>query len=198
MSILVAMCLFSLSMSISPGPVNIITFTTGMNHGVKKALPFVSGATIGFSLLLLLLGLGIGSIFSQHSVFLTFLAYTGTGYIVYLGYKIAVSKSEIELEKSRLPKFINGFLLQWLNPKAWTACLAGVSAFKLADSPTMLILFVTLYFVICYLSIASWALLGGFIQSTLKVGHHLRWINRFMGSGLILVALYLFYIQLTF
>ena len=196
MSIFLAMCLFSLSMSISSGPVNIITFTTGINHGVNKALPFVSGATTGFTLLLLMIGLGIGNIFSEHPAFQAILAYTGTGYIVYLGYKIAATKSKFESKAMDLPGFWHGFLLQWLNPKAWAACLAGVSAFKLSDSTTMLMLFVGLYFVICYLSIASWAVLGKTIESNLK--HHIRLLNGFMGSALILVALYLLYIQLYF
>jgi threonine/homoserine/homoserine lactone efflux protein len=64
MSVIFAMCLFSLSMSISPGPVNLITLSTGVNHGFKNAMPFVSGATLGFTLLLLMVGLGLGGLAS--------------------------------------------------------------------------------------------------------------------------------------
>lgn len=43
MSLIVAMCLFALSMSISPGPVNLVTFTSGMNYGFRPSLHFVAG-----------------------------------------------------------------------------------------------------------------------------------------------------------
>ncbi|EPP7098025.1 LysE family transporter, partial [Klebsiella michiganensis] len=43
-------------MSISPGPVNMVIISSGANHGFRKTLPFISGATTGFTLLLILVG----------------------------------------------------------------------------------------------------------------------------------------------
>ena len=63
MSLLFAMFSFSLAMSISPGPVNMIILSSGVNYGVKKTIPYVSGATIGFTLLLLFTGLGFCAVY---------------------------------------------------------------------------------------------------------------------------------------
>ena len=52
LSLIVSMFIFSLSMSISPGPVNLTILTSSMNYGVKATFAFISGATIGFTLLL--------------------------------------------------------------------------------------------------------------------------------------------------
>jgi threonine/homoserine/homoserine lactone efflux protein len=199
MSVIFAMCLFSLSMSISPGPVNLITLSTGANHGFKNAMPFVSGATLGFTLLLLMVGLGIGGLASHIQVLLDLLGYGGAAFICYMGYKTLVSKPEIEIEIQRktVPAFYQGFLLQWLNPKAWVACISGISAFNLADSLPMLAIFVSLYFVICYASIASWALVGDKIKILLTKPGYLHIFNTFMGGALILVALYLLSLQLS-
>ena len=197
MSVIFAMCLFSLSMSISPGPVNLITLSTGANHGFKNAMPFVSGATLGFTLLLLMVGLGIGGLASQNQVLLDLLGYGGAAFICYMGYKIVVSKPEIQIQSKTLPVFYQGFLLQWLNPKAWIACISGVSAFNLADSLPMLAIFVSLYFVICYASIASWALVGDKIKILLTKPGYLHIFNTFMGGALILVALYLLLLQMS-
>ncbi len=197
MSVFIAMCMFSLSMSISPGPVNLITLSTGVNHGFKKAIPFVSGATIGFTLLLVLVGLGLASLAEQNQLLFHWLGYAGAGFICYMGYKVATSKPEIEVKSQDLPSFYQGFLLQWLNPKAWIACLSGVSAFNLADSNTMLALFVSLYFAICYVSMASWALVGDRINRLLTSPRHLRVFNAVMGGGLIGVAFYLIFLQLN-
>lgn len=57
MSLLFAMFSFSLAMSISPGPVNMIILSSGVNYGAKRTIRYVSGATIGFTLLLLFVGL---------------------------------------------------------------------------------------------------------------------------------------------
>ena len=197
MTVIIAMCLFSLSMSISPGPVNMITLSTGINHGFRSAMPFVSGATIGFTLLLLLIGLGMGSILSANDIFPTILAVGGTIFISYVGYKIAVSKPEVKTDSNEIPNFYQGVLLQWLNPKAWSACLAGVSAFNLANSHTMLAIFVTLYFIICYLSIASWALMGEKVKTLFETPRSSRIFNLIMGGSLIMVAIYLLFMQIS-
>jgi len=191
MSLILAMCLFALSMSISPGPVNLITLSTGVNHGFRSAMPFVSGATIGFTLLLLFVGLGLGQFATQGGTILTVISYGGTAIICYLGYKIATAPPEIEFAEKALPNFSQGFLLQWLNPKAWIACFAGVTAFNLSDSNALLATFVGLYFLICYASIATWALLGSRIKFLLSAPRNLKIFNVVMGGVLILIAIYL-------
>ena len=195
MSAILAMCLFALSMSITPGPVNLVTLSTGLNYGFKKALPFVSGATIGFTLLLLAVGLGLYHLTEMIPFFLDLLGYGGTGFICYMGYKIASAKPEIEVESGELPSFLNGFVLQWLNPKAWIASLSGVSAFNLAGSISMLLIFCSLYFAICYLSIGSWALLGDKISPLINNRRILLVFNIVMGGTLVVVGLYLLFLQ---
>lgn len=195
MSLVLAMCLFALSMSISPGPVNLICLSTGVNHGPRRALPFVSGATIGFCLLLALVGLGIGTL-AGYQFLLDLLSLAGAGFIGYIGVKIATSDSRLEAIDVARPSFGQGFLLQWLNPKAWVACLSGVSAFNLAGDYPLLALFVVLYFGICYASIASWALLGGRLGRWIETPHKLRLFNRLMGGALVLVSIYLLAIQM--
>ena len=63
MSLIPAMCLFALSMSISPGPVNLVTFSSGLNYGFVPSLRFVAGAATGFTLhnnLLIIVGALVG------------------------------------------------------------------------------------------------------------------------------------------
>ncbi len=191
MSSIVAMCLFSLSMSISPGPVNLITLSTGANHGLRNAVPFVSGATIGFTLLLFLIGMGLGSVAVEYGLFLDILAYGGTALICYMGFKIATSDPKLEICRESIPRFSQGFLLQWLNPKAWAACIAGVSAFDLVGAHSRLVLFVTIYFVICYFGIGCWAVIGERIHLIFRTPRSLKLFNLVMGGALVLVALYL-------
>ncbi len=190
---LLAIFSFSIVMSISPGPVNIIIVTSGINHGFKKTFSFISGATIGFTLLLFLLAIGLKSILDLYVDFLFYVEIIGSSFIVYMGYKIATSLGEISIEnkENKIPTFYNGFLLQWLNPKAWIACISGVSMF--VNSDKTLFIFVLIYFVVCYLCLSFWGILGQKIAMFLSTNIRLRIFNMIMGSILIFSALLLIF-----
>lgn len=195
MSTVFAMFSFSLVMSISPGPVNMIIISSGINNGFKKTFSFISGATIGFTLLLVFIAFGFSKIIEQFPIFLTYLAFFGSSFIIYMGYKIITSKVSLEIDNrlKKVPKFYEGFLLQWLNPKAWVACVSGVSLFS--SSETILITFITIYFLICYIGLSFWGILGDKITIYFKTKKSLQLLNLSMGSLLIFTAIYLFYIQ---
>lgn len=195
-SLLIAMFAFSLAMSITPGPVNMIILSSGVNYGIKRTIPYVSGATIGFTLLLLFIGLGFFQFIKAYPSFLTYLAIAGSLYIIYMGYKIASAKPDITVKNADVPKFYQGFLLQWINPKAWIACVSGVSIFSTAESYDQFLIFSGIYFVVCYLSLAAWAILGDKVASLLNSQIRLRVFNTTMGLLLIVTAVYLGYTQL--
>lgn len=191
MTFLFPMFLFSLAMSITPGPVNMIILSSGINYGVKKTIPYVSGATVGFTLLLLFIGFGFSQFIKAYPIFLTYLSVAGSLYVIYIGYKIAFSHPVIDVSKNDTPKFHEGFLLQWINPKAWIACVSGVSIFSSANSYIPFLKFTLIYFIVCYISLSIWAMLGDKISYLLKNHFHLRLFNFFMGMLLMLTAAYL-------
>lgn len=145
MSQIIAMSIFSLVMSITPGPVTLIIVASGATYGIKKTIPFVSGATIGFILLLLTLGIGLMQFISAFPAFLKYMSIGGSGFILYMSYKIATSTPNLSSQSVKYPKFTEGFILQWLNPKAWLACISGISLFADEKSFSPLFFFVTLY-----------------------------------------------------
>lgn len=55
-----------------------------------------------------------------------------------------------------------------VNPKAWLASLAGMGAYAAGGDGRLVWQFTTLYFVICYLSIASWAYVSTFLRGHLR------------------------------
>ena len=197
MTLLLAMFSFSLVMSITPGPVNMIILSSGISYGVKRTIPYVSGATVGFTLLLLFIGFGFSRFINAYPFFLTYLAIVGSLYIIYMGYKIASSKPELEISKKNVPKFYQGFLLQWINPKAWIACVSGASIFSSPDSYNLFLTFTIMYFIVCYLSLSIWAILGDKMSYLLKDHFRLRLLNFTMGLLLMITAGYLCYGQFS-
>ncbi|AMH11638.1 MULTISPECIES: LysE family translocator [Enterobacteriaceae] len=195
MTLILAMFLFSLTMSISPGPVNMVIISSGASYGFRRTFPFVSGATIGFTLLLIVIGFGFYASIEKYPLFFKYLNVAGSAFIIYIGYKIASSRSELSLTKSEAPSFTQGFLLQWLNPKAWIACASGVVLFSEPSNNTSLIIFIIIYFIVCYLSLAAWAVLGKNISTLLNSIGRIRAFNFCMGGILITTAFYMFLAQ---
>jgi threonine/homoserine/homoserine lactone efflux protein len=195
MVLILAMFLFSLSMSISPGPVNMVIIASGANHGFWRTFPFVSGATIGFTLLLIFVGFWFIQTINNYPVFFNYLCVFGSAFIIYIGYKIASSKPELSIEDVTVPNFMQGFLLQWLNPKAWVACASGAAMFSVPETYLPLVTFIVIYFVVCYLSLATWAILGDRVSVLLNTSLRIRSFNFIMGIMLIFVACYMIYQQ---
>lgn len=189
---ILAMALFSMIMSITPGPVNIITFNSGLHYGLRQTLPYVSGATLGFTLLLLALGLGLSSLLMAYPMMLTFISYLGTAYMFYMGYKMLRSNASFENKSVvQAPQFMEGALLQWSNPKAWMACLSGLSTFATATSILPLLTFASIYCVICYFCIGIWAAAGVKLRSMITAEPYMKWFTRVMGLLLMATSIYM-------
>ncbi|MCV6547385.1 MAG: LysE family translocator [Cohaesibacter sp.] len=187
------MALFSLTTSILPGPVNFIALSLGSQNRKRQAFAFVSGATIGFTILLALLGLGMDQILTHYQSLLIVFNSLGSLFIAYLGYKIFTSQNPINTNNSTniMGGFFHGFVLQWLNPKAWGSCLAGHAAFQTSNAPQLLALFIAIYLIVCFIGVGSWAIVGTQISHYLSNKRSLRRFNHIMGSALILLALFL-------
>ncbi len=195
MSLLFAMFSFSLAMSISPGPVNMVVVSSGANYGIRKTFGFVSGGAIGFTLLLLFVGLGFSKVIDLYPHFLDVLAVVGSLFIVYMGYKIATSKPKVDIETRAQPTFYQGFLLQWLNPKAWIASMVGISLFSVPNSNLEFLTFAFIYFVVCYGSLFIWSVVGRKAAILLNNAFKLKCFNYLMGGLLIATACFLLYTQ---
>jgi threonine/homoserine/homoserine lactone efflux protein len=197
LELLTAMFVFSLTMSISPGPVNMAILSSGANHGVWRTMPFVSGATIGFTLLLVAVGFLLAGVVAAYPRAFVFLEVAGAAFIMYVGYKIAASVADLKTEERSTQTFSQGFLLQWLNPKAWIAAASGSALFSRPESHATLVAFIVIYFTVCYLSLAAWAVLGERVALVLTNRKRMRIFNIMMGGSLIVIALQLMWTQVA-
>lgn len=192
MTLIIAMASFALSMSISPGPVNLISLSTGARSGVLRTLPFVAGATTGFTLMLFIIGLGAGSLIEQFPELVKYIGYGGAAFILYLAIKIITAKPTIDFDQEQSSGFTHGAILQFMNPKAWIACLSGGAAFISTGDTQALLQFCLIYFVICFGSVFSWAVIGAGARRLVQNQNHMQLFNAITGSLLALVAIYLF------
>lgn len=192
MSIFLSMAAFALACSISPGPVNIVSLSCGARYGLRAAMPHVTGATLGFILLLLLIGLGLHGVLRQWPLLTQSIQIAGVVFLLYLAYQLVSDDGRLGTAKGKkVPSALSGALMQWLNPKAWIACLAGMGAFVADGDVLMVWMFSLLYLVICWLSLACWAWAGAALQGFLTSTTGIRWFNRGMATLLTGCAVYL-------
>ncbi|UNP88574.1 LysE family translocator [Aeromonas encheleia] len=191
MSLLLSMAGFALAMSISPGPVNLVALGAGARYGFHASLRHVVGATLGFILLLLLMGLGLSGALVQWPMAAGALRWGGILFLCYMAWQLLVDEGSLGHGGGVPPSFLYGALMQWLNPKAWLAASMGMGAYGAVGGVGQIVLFTTLYLVICLGSIACWAYVGSRLQEALLSPCRLRWFNRTMALLLLLSAGYL-------
>ncbi|MGP8438990.1 LysE family translocator [Paraburkholderia fungorum] len=192
MTVLLSMAAFALASSISPGPVNVVALSAGAQHGFNASMRHVTGATVGLTLLLLLIGLGLHELLAYFPNLIDIVKWAGIGFLLYMVYKLAVDDGKLGADKpTRGPSFAYGAAMQWLNPKAWLASLAGMGAYAADGDGRLVWQFTVVYFVVCYLSIASWAYAGTFLRRYLQEPTRVRLFNRAMATLLAASALYL-------
>ena len=87
-----AFILFTFSMSITPGPNNVMLMASGLNFGVNKSLPHLFGVCLGFPSMFILVGLGLGVVFEQYPIIHDVIKVLGIVYLIYLAWQIAHAK----------------------------------------------------------------------------------------------------------
>ncbi|MDP8772414.1 LysE family translocator [Serratia marcescens] len=191
MNIYLSMAAFALAASITPGPVNIVALSAGAQFGFSATQRHVFGATLGFTLLLVLLGLGMHQLLTLWPALTRLIQWAGVAFLLFMAYRLAFDDGRLGNGAARAPSCWYGALMQWLNPKAWLASVASLGAFVGDGDIRLLWQFAGLYFVICYTSVACWAYVGAMLRGLLRQARNVRRFNRTMALLLAASAYYL-------
>lgn len=179
---LAAMAGFALATSATPGPVNVICAMTGARAGTRRALPFVTGATVCFVALLLALGGGILAGTGWIDQLALPMTLAGSGYLLWMAFGLLLEGGATRRGKvGRLPGFWSGVAVQGLNPKAWLVVVSALSTFvlPLQDRQAGLAAFAAIFAVLCWASLAVWAWSGAQIPA-----RYIHLFNRVMALAL--------------
>jgi len=184
-----SMVLFAITTSVTPGPNNILVMTSGLNFGVRKSLPLLTGICIGFTVMLLLVGLGFSHIFNLFPHLSLLIKITGTAYLVYLAYLIAKSSSVENGEKPTRPLgFLKGALFQWVNAKAWVVAIGAITAFTTVGEQNTIqnLTIATTFFLLSFPCVGVWLMFGTLLRQKLDNDTYLRRFNVAMSFLLLL------------
>lgn len=191
-SVILPMAAFALAASISPGPVNILSLMCGTRYSISKGLIFVTGATIGFVVLFISIGLGLYSVMSVIPSFNSILRWAGILFLIYLSYQLWRASGQISSDGiKKAPGFFTGAMMQWMNPKAWLASASGIGAYTSGSDIDQTLLFAALYLPICWISLSCWVYAGVYLRRFVDSPINMIRINRTLALLLIASCIYL-------
>src|SRR5499426_3950695 len=187
---------FVVAMTITPGPNNIMITASGANFGFRRTIPHLMGIVIGFPVMTLAIGVGLGEMFKTWPIVHTVLKYVGTAYLLYLAYRIATAARGGEAQSRGRPlTFLEAAAFQWANPKGWMMAVGAISAYTtVGGDPFLESLIIAVTFgVIAVPAVGVWAVFGVAVGRLLRSDRALRVFNLAM-AALLVASLALLYL----
>ncbi|AMG37192.1 MULTISPECIES: LysE family translocator [Achromobacter] len=188
LSLLGPLALFALVSSITPGPNNVMLAASGLNFGFRRSMPHLLGVNLGFTLMIFLVGVGLGSVFQQVPQLYTVLKYVGAAYLLYLAWKIANSGGMEDGAVSGKPMtFLQAAAFQWVNPKAWVMAVGVIATYTpQAGFFANLVIATVVCGIVNLPSIGVWVTFGTALRRVLHKPWAIRAFN--ISMALLLVA----------
>ena len=181
---------FAVSTTITPGPNTIMVMASGTNFGYRRTLRHILGISLGFPVMVIAVGLGLGGLFRALPGVHIVLKSLGCAYILWMAWKIATADGVGgSREKSGSPfTFLQAAGFQWVNPKAWVMAVGAITAYTSASGYFYfeIALIASIFLIVCIPSISIWTLFGVGIGRILTARKWLRIFNAVM--ALLLVA----------
>ncbi|MFT5234876.1 MAG: threonine/homoserine/homoserine lactone efflux protein [Shewanella sp.] len=189
-TLMLSAAFFCATMTMTPGPNNILLTQSGANYGVKRTLPHVLGIRAGQTSLHIAMLLGLGSLFESWPLLHQILRVLSIGYLVYLAYRISTSSvsEQVNQEESRPMTFKEAAFFQLINPKSWMATITLCSAFTISGDAYWLsgLLGVLVYNLVGFPASFTWVCLGSAIRNLLNSAKRRSYFNWTMGFLLLL------------
>jgi threonine/homoserine/homoserine lactone efflux protein len=188
LDLFIPLLVFAFVASVTPGPNNAMVLASGLNFGIRRSVPHMLGIGIGFTLMVFLVGIGLGNVFKTYPLIYTALRYAGGAYMLWLAWKIANAGPVGEGKAQGKPlTFIQAALFQWVNPKAWILAVTANATYSIVGQPTLSAVIVAGAFALCSLpSNAIWVTFGAGLRQALSDPKTLRLFN--IAMALLLVA----------
>jgi len=190
-SLLLPLALFSFVSAITPGPNNVMLTSSGLHYGMRRTVPHMAGIVLGFAVMLLVLGLGLGSVFERWPGLHRVLQWVCVAYLLFLAWQIATAPAMLEQAESGRPlSFLRAAGFQWVNPKAWVVAMGIIAVYV---PPANFFLNLCLATLVCTLSgspaLVVWTLFGMTLRRLLRRPGMVRGFNICMAL-LLVVSLY--------
>jgi threonine/homoserine/homoserine lactone efflux protein len=175
--------------TITPGPNTILSMSNGSRKGFFRGLPLNLGMWCGFSLVMIGCALVCSLLSAWLPVIKKPMLWIGAGYLVWLAWKNFRRSTEIAEAESR-GDFLNGFAMQFVNPKVM---LYGIMSYQAYILPVfegnypMLLLFAFVLSTVGFVNGLCWSACGSMLRKLFS--RHGKIVNTVMALALLWCAL---------
>ena len=190
-----AYLLTSIILSLSPGSGAINTMTTAISHGYRGASASIAGLQTGLGIHIVLVGVGLGTLFSRSVIAFEVLKWAGAVYLIWLGIQQLRAAGAIDLNtmantQSRSRLFKRAVFVNLTNPKSIVFLAALFPQFILPQEPQLMqyvVLGVTTI-VVDIIVMIGYATLATRIAGWIKGPKQMKALNKVFGSLFMLIG----------
>jgi threonine/homoserine/homoserine lactone efflux protein len=171
------------TMSVTPGPNNLMLAASGVNFGFRRTLPHMLGVSIGHGIQVAVVAGLLAWVMVWLDALRLQLVLAGCSYLLWLAWRQAGASQPGGGRDARPLGFVGAALFQWVNPKAWMMVLNTAILFLPRGGGWGAALSLALICVLVNLPcIALWAAVGDRLRYRLQEPHLLRLFNYAMAS----------------
>ena len=190
-----AYLLTSIILSLSPGSGAINTMTTAISHGYRGASASIAGLQTGLGIHIVLVGVGLGTLFTRSEIAFEVLKWAGAAYLIWLGIQQWRAAGAIDLNtmantQSRSRLFKRAVFVNLTNPKSIVFLAALFPQFILPQEPQLMqyvVLGVTTI-VVDIIVMIGYATLATRIAGWIKGPKQMKALNKVFGSLFMLIG----------
>lgn len=181
-----ALAIFAMGTSITPGPNNLMLMASGANFGFQRTIPHMLGISIGHGFMIVVIGLGLIQLFDAYPLLHTTMQVLSVAYLLFLAWKIANAAPPIEGEAAGRPfSFLQAVGFQWVNPKGWFMALTAITVYAPSESLVAIAIVALIFSSVNLPSIVIWVCLGQSLRRFLTNHARLRAFNWTMAALLV-------------
>lgn len=179
--------LFVSIVSMTPGPNNLLLAASGANYGFIKTLPHMCGVIVGFAIMVVASGFGLGMMLNEFPQVILPLKIMSVSFLLYLSWRIATGGAHVIEGKSQPLTFLPAVLFQTINPKGISFLLSIMGA-QVSDNEPLLPQLIPLFILLpafTVLSAVTWTMFGTAIGKLMQSQGAFRVFNLVMASLLV-------------
>ena len=180
------------TMSVTPGPNNLMLAASGVNFGFRRTVPHMLGISIGHGIQVAIVAGLLAWVMAWLDDMRLGLVLTGCAYLLWLAWRQAQAGQPGGGKSAQPLGFIGAALFQWVTPKAWMMVLNAAILFLPRGGGWGAALSLA---VVCTLvnfpCIALWAVVGDRLRFRLRDPRALRVFNYAMALLLAATAVWI-------
>ena len=188
--ILISFVFATAALAISPGPDNIYVLTQSVTNGKKFGLATTAGLITGCIVHTTLLAFGVSALIKENESIFLIIKILGAAYLLYLAYQVYKLDAKIQFNAEGVPQkslkelFVQGFIMNVLNPKVTLFFLAFFPGFLFSEDLSTVVQFFVLggvFMLVSFIIFSLIAILSSqikqFTENNAKAPFIFKWLQ---------------------